>query len=279
MSRPDARRQLVELVHRGGAEFSLAEAALWIAADDLPNVEPAVYLARLDEMAARVRSLLPDVAEASAERCAALLQVLFREEAFIGNTAEYDDPRNSYLNEVLDRRTGLPITLSIVFIEVARRAGISAFGVNFPGHFLALARYPDGMVVVDSFNGGAMLDAEALQERWQQATGTEPPPLATLLAPAGGAAIVLRVLNNLRHVYLARGDLPRATATVEKMVLVDPLGADHHREAGTLYLLARSFGKAIASLERYLQLAPDAPDAEAARQHLRAATQMIARWN
>jgi len=87
------------------------------------------------------------------------------------------------------------------------------------------------------------------------------------------------VLNNRRHVYLARGDLPRAIATVEKMVLVNPLGADHHRDAGTLYLLARSFGKAIASLERYLQLAPDAPDAEAARQHLRAATQMIARWN
>src|SRR6266851_1655009 len=115
---------------------------------------------------------------------AALLHVLFSEEQFAGNTAEYDDPRNSYLNEVLDRRIGLPITLSIVFIEVARRAGISAYGLNFPGHFLVLACYPSKTAIIDSFNRGAVLDVGELQKRWRNVTGAAPPPLATLLAPA-----------------------------------------------------------------------------------------------
>jgi regulator of sirC expression with transglutaminase-like and TPR domain len=183
MSHPDALRHLAGLVRRVDTDFSLAEAALWIAADDLPGVDPSIYLARLDAMAARVRSLVPDAADGSAERCAALLHVLFREERFAGNAAEYDDPRNSYLNEVL-----------------------------------------------------------------------------------------------LKLVYLQRDDHPRAIATVEKMVLVDPLGAEHHRDLGLLYLAERAFGKAIASLERSLQLAPDAPATETAREHLRVATQMIAGW-
>jgi regulator of sirC expression with transglutaminase-like and TPR domain len=279
MRHPDARHHLAGLVQRGGPDFSLAEAALWIAADDLPGVDPAVSLTRLDAIAARVRRLIPGVADGSAERCAALLHVLFREEQFVGNAAEYDDPHNSYLNEVLDRRTGLPITLSIVFIEVARRAGISAYGMNFPGHFLALAEYPDGMVVVDPFNRGAMLEADELQARWRKVTGTAPPPLATLLAPAESLAIILRLLNNLKLVYLQRDDHPRAIATVEKMVIVDPLDATHHHELGALYLAARAFNPAIASLERCLQLAPNAPGAETARELLRAATQMMTRWN
>src|SRR6266542_2934625 len=110
MSHPDARRHLADLTRRGSAELPLAEAALWIAADDRPGVEPAVYLARLDRLAAQVRDSNPNPAADSAERCAALTYVLFHEEGFVGNTADYQDPRNSYLNEVLDRRTGLPIT-------------------------------------------------------------------------------------------------------------------------------------------------------------------------
>jgi regulator of sirC expression with transglutaminase-like and TPR domain len=278
--RADSRRQLAALIRHSQTDFPLAEAALWIAADDLPNVEPAAYLARLDGMAARAREISPEAAEGGPERIAAVLHVLFREEQFVGNLAEYEDPRNSYLSEVLDRRTGLPITLSIVFIEVARRAGLTAYGLNFPGHFLAMACYaPDGLIVLDPFNHGAMLDADELQARWQKATHAEPPPLATLLAPAGSSAIILRMLNNLRIVCLRRGDPARAIATLEKMVLVDPLGAAHHRDLGALYLTARLFGRAAASLEQYLRLAPEAEDADAAREQLRAATEMVARWN
>lgn len=279
MSHPAARHRLAELVRRGGPEFPLAEAALWIAADDLPQVDPAAYLDRLGELAARVRDTGAGTPADSAEQCAALSYVLFHEEGFIGNTTDYYDPRNSYLNEVLDRRTGLPITLAILFIEVARRVGLTAHGLNFPGHFLVAVRQPGGIVVLDPFNRGAVLAAEDLQARWQQTTRSRPPALAALLHPADGAAIIVRLLNNLKLVYLQKNDLDRALGSLEKIVLVHPLGAEHHRDLGALYLAARAFSKSIESLERYLQLAPDATDADEVRRHLRTATEMIARWN
>src|SRR5437667_2419894 len=162
MGHPDARRRLADLARRGSAELPLAEVALWIAADDLPGVDPAVYLSRLDALAARVRDSSIEAAGDTAERCAALNYVLFHEEGFIGNAADYQDPRNSYLNEVLDRRTGLPITLSIVFLEVAQRLGLAAHGLNFPGHFLVAVRQPEGVVVLDPFNRGAVLTVDEL---------------------------------------------------------------------------------------------------------------------
>src|SRR5919197_563259 len=116
MNHSDARRHLAELARRPSAELPLAEAALWIAADDRAGVDPAAYLARLDELAARVRESSADAPNESAERCAAASYVLFHEEGFVGNMADYQDPRNSYLSEVMDRRTGLPITLSVVFM-------------------------------------------------------------------------------------------------------------------------------------------------------------------
>jgi regulator of sirC expression with transglutaminase-like and TPR domain len=278
VSHPDARRYLAELARRG-EEFSLAEAALWIAADDLPGVVPAVYLERLNALAARVIENSPDGAEDSAERCAALNYVLFHEEGYLGNVSDYQDPRNSYLNEVMDRRMGLPITLSVLFLEVARRVGLSAHGLNFPGHFLVAARQPGGLVVLDPFRRGAVLSTEELRGRWQRATERVPPALKSLLAPARKLSIVVRILNNLKLVYLQRDEEARAIATVEKLVLVNPLGAEHHRELGALHLATHQYTKAIDCLERYLQLAPDAPDADTVRQHLRNATQMIARWN
>jgi regulator of sirC expression with transglutaminase-like and TPR domain len=278
VSHPDARRHLAELARRGD-DFSLAEAALWIAADDLPGVDPAVYLQRLDALAARVTENSPDSDEDSAERCAALNYVLFHEEGYLGNVSDYQDPRNSYLNEVMDRRTGLPITLSVVFLEVAQRVGLTAHGLNFPGHFLVAVRQPGGLVVLDPFRRGAVLTTDELRERWQRATQRVPPALKSLLAPARRLAIVVRILNNLKLVYLERDEEARAIAAVEKMVLVNPLGAEHHRELGALHLAAHQYSKAIDCLERYLQLAPDAADADTVRQHLRNATQMIARWN
>jgi regulator of sirC expression with transglutaminase-like and TPR domain len=279
MSHPDARRHLAQLARRNSADLPLAEAALWIAADDLPGGDPAVYLARLDALAARVRDSSADADADAAERCAALSYILFHEEGFVGNTADYEDPRNSYLNEVMDRRIGLPITLSVVFLEVARRVGLVAHGLNFPGHFLVAVRQPEGLVVLDSFNRGAVLTADELRERWQKATHSAAPTLHALLAPADPLSILVRLLNNLKLVFLQREETPRAIATVEKMTLVNPLGAEHHRDLGALYLSAHLYGKAIECLELYLQLTPDAPDGDQVRQHLRAATQMIARWN
>jgi regulator of sirC expression with transglutaminase-like and TPR domain len=278
MSHPHARRHLVELVRRGG-EIPLGEAALWIAADDLPGVDPGVYLARLEHLAARVRQGCPEAAGDSAGQCAALSYVLFHEERFVGNTRDYHDPRNSYLNEVLDRRTGLPITLSVVFLEVARRVGLEAHGLNFPGHFLVAVRQAGGVVVLDPFHRGRVLDAEELRERWQRTTGRPAPRVAKLLAPAEGLTVILRLLNNLKLVYLQRSELEQAAATVEKMALVDPLSADHQRDLGTLYVAARAYSKAVDAFERYLNLAPSAPDADEVRKHLRAANEMIARWN
>jgi regulator of sirC expression with transglutaminase-like and TPR domain len=279
MSHSDARRHLAALTRRGSAELPLAEAALWIAADDLPGVDPTAYLARLDGLAERVRENSGEAHEDRAERCAALSYVLFHEEGYAGNLADYQDPRNSYLNEVMDRRVGLPITLSVIFLEVAQRVGLQAHGLNFPGHFLVAVHQAEGLVVLDPFHRGAVLTAEALRERWSKATRRAAPSLKRLLAPADRLQIVVRILNNLKLVYLQRDEVPRAIATVEKMVLVHPLGAEQHRDLGALYLATQQYSKAIECLERYLQLAPKAEDAEQIRGHLRAATQVIARWN
>jgi regulator of sirC expression with transglutaminase-like and TPR domain len=274
--------EFAQLIARDDARIDLARACLMIAQDAYPELDVERYLGEIERMALALRGTLGKAdapGDSPEERVMALNRFLFAELGYRGNAEEYYDPRNSYLNEVMDRRTGLPITLSVVFLEVAQRVGLTAHGLNFPGHFLVAVRQPGGLVVLDPFRRGAVLTTDELRERWQRATQRVPPALKSLLAPARRLAIVVRILNNLKLVYLERDEEARAIAAVEKMVLVNPLGAEHHRELGALHLAAHQYSKAIDCLERYLQLAPDAADADTVRQHLRNATQMIARWN
>jgi regulator of sirC expression with transglutaminase-like and TPR domain len=216
-------------------------------------------MAKLDAIAVTVRGRL--AADAPAEQKVAALNVhLFGELGFCGNAAAYYDPRNSYLNEVLDRRTGIPITLSIVYLEIGRRLGLRIQGVSFPGHFLVKLRLARGALVLDPFRGGEPCSATELRTRLGQALpGT--PDLEPHLEPATPREIVARVLRNLKGIYLESAQHERALAVMHRLLLAVPESAEELRDRGLVHAALECFRPALADLQSYLRRRPDAPDA------------------
>jgi len=253
--------RFAELVSR--EQFRVAEACLLIAEDQYPGVDIAGCIAKLDAMAATVRGRLALDAFPE-QKVAALNHYLFGELGFRGNVGAYYDPRNSYLNEVLERRTGIPITLSIVYLEVGRRLGLQLQGVSFPGHFLVKLRLTRGQLVLDPFAGGEPRSAADLRSRLERVL---PPPLLEradldrYLEPATSREIVTRVLRNLKGIYLKRSALEQALAVMHRMLLVMPESAEELRDRGLIYLRLEAFRAAAADLQNYLRRRPDAPDA------------------
>jgi regulator of sirC expression with transglutaminase-like and TPR domain len=253
--------RFAELVTR--EQFGLAEACLLIAQDEYPGLDVAGCMAQLDAIAATIRGRL--AADAPAEqKVTAINRHLFGELGFAGNVEAYYDPRNSYLNEVLERRIGIPITLAIVYLEVARRLGLPAQGVAFPGHFLVKVRLAGGALVLDPFGGGVPQSERELRDRLEQvlpkarAGRTE---LAPYLEPATPREIVARVLRNLKSIYLQSGALEAALAVMQRMLLVVPESAEELRDRGLVYARLDCFRPAAADLQNYLRRRPDAPDA------------------
>ena len=222
----DTFARLVELDHPAP---SLAELALWIAAEEYPKLDVAVALAKFDRLSERVRRLQAKLLLTPSE---ALRAALAEEQGFHGNRDDYYDPRNSYLNDVLERRTGIPITLGIVYIEVARRVGIPAEGVAFPGHFLVQL---NGEEIIDPFNGGRTLaneDCASLLARVTNNRGTFAPEL---LQPVSWRKITYRLLANLKAIYLREPvDRKRGLAVVDRMLLVNPGAQEDVRDRGIL---------------------------------------------
>jgi regulator of sirC expression with transglutaminase-like and TPR domain len=253
--------RFAELVTR--EQFSLAEACLLIAEDQYPGLDMAACVAKLDAMAATVRGRL--AADAAAEqKVPALNHHLFGELGFCGNAQAYYDPRNSYLNEVLERRTGIPITLSIVYLEVGRRLGLQVQGVSFPGHFLVKLRLRRGSLVLDPFTGGDPCSEPELRARLGQALASHRPESLDLdryLEPATPREIVARVLRNLKGIYVKSGRLERALAIMHRMLLVVPESAEELRDRGLVHAELECFRPALADLQNYLRRRPDAPDA------------------
>jgi len=253
--------RFAELVTR--EQFSLAEACLLIAEDRYPELDIAACVAKLDAMAATVRGRL--AADALAEQKVAALNFhLFGELRFCGNADAYYDPRNSYLNEVLERRTGIPITLSIVYLEVGRRLGLQLQGVSFPGHFLVKLRLKQGSLVLDPFAGGEPCSETGLRARLGQALPADrqaKPELDRYLEPATPREIVARVLRNLKGIYLKNAKLERALAVMHRMLLVVPESAEELRDRGLVHAELECFRPALADLQSYLRRRPDAPDA------------------
>jgi regulator of sirC expression with transglutaminase-like and TPR domain len=201
------------VVSRPEDELDLAQAALLIAEPEYPGLDLPHYLDRLDRLAAaareRIASGQPDLTS--------IARFLHEELGFHGNAEDYYDPRNSYLNEVLDRRTGIPITLALVLLEVARRAGVTASGVSFPGHFLVRS----GDTILDPFDGRP-LDLEGLRELQARVTGQVGDPDPELLQPATKRQILSRMLNNLRGIWQSRGDTRRVREVVERLEVLQP---------------------------------------------------------
>jgi len=223
-------------------------------------VEP--YLARLDGIAAAVRNDFagePDPARA----VAAINRQLYEVEGFRGNEREYYDARNSYLNEVLDRRLGIPITLSVVYLEVARRVALPAFGVGLPGHFLVKVPTDRGGLLLDPFYGGRELSMEECQERLDRVYGGLVRLDARMLLPVSKRMILVRILNNLKTAFMAQGDADRALDVIASLLVLEPGSLPDLRDRGLLYYRQNRFADALGDLRKYLLLAHDAEDREA----------------
>ena len=198
---------------------------------------------------------------------------------FRGNTEEYYDPRNSFLNEVIDRRTGIPITLSMLYMEVARRAGMDVFGVGLPGHFLVRAKGPGGALLVDPFHGGAVVSEEDCQKRLDRVFDGRLRLEPEMLAPCPRKGILARMLRNLKAIYAKADDYPRALRTMDLLLSLDPKSGEDLRDRGLLHAAFDCYGLAAADLEAYLALAPAAPEASALQVKITQMRSLAARLN
>ncbi|MCP3065358.1 transglutaminase-like domain-containing protein [Myxococcus sp. K38C18041901] len=260
-SPPLARERLVSALAAEPPRLDLA--ALAIATLDRPGLDAPACLHMLDVLACRVQveaERLNDKGEALAP-LRALRHVLSDIEGFRGNEENYHSPENSFLDQVLERKLGLPITLSVVYLEVARRAGIPLYGVPFPGHFLVAHDAGDHKLVMDPFHQGDILTEHGCEELLKRVA----PQLKfdrAMLAPAPVELIAYRMLSNLRRVYLGREDRERGLAVVDLLLLLAP---DHPGELRTRAALLANLGAyraALRDVERCLELSPEAPDRE-----------------
>jgi regulator of sirC expression with transglutaminase-like and TPR domain len=263
--RPDAsetaRNRLEDILARPDHELNLAEAALLVAAEEYSGLDVRAYLVRLDEMGVALRQRLDE--EPRPERAImALNRYLFQELGFHGNVEEYYDARNSYLNEVIDRRTGIPITLSTVFMEIARRAGLEVEGVGLPGHFVVRVLLPSHPLLVDPFHGGMLLTEKDCQERLDRIFNGKLKLEPKMLRPCRRKDMLERILRNLKAIYLRDQDRERALRVVDLLVRLQPTSAEDLRDRGILYAALDCYGFAARDLESYLSLAPAAKDAD-----------------
>jgi regulator of sirC expression with transglutaminase-like and TPR domain len=253
--------------------FALLEAAIVVAQDEEPQLDVQAVLAELDALGERLRRRLP--ADASAmQRLRSLNHYFFKELGFAGNVNNYYDRRNSYLHQVLATRRGIPITLALLYIELAGHLGLTARGVSFPGHFLVKLRMPQGEVVIDPFTGRS-LSREELDEclapyrRRQGQTADDETPLGLYLQAAEPREVLSRLLRNLKEIHRSSGDWPRLLAVQQRLVLLRPDLPEELRDRGLAWAELGRSAEATADLEAYLAARPQAVDAPALHERLK----------
>ena len=231
--------------------FPLDRAVLSLGLEEYPGLNIEEYLRRLDTLATRVDVLIGQD-RSSASVLEGLNEILFIQEGLKGNKEDYYDPRNSFLNEVLDRKTGIPISLSVIFMEVARRIGCHIAGVGFPGHFLVKHTEGSRETLIDVFNGGKIVSRDDCQDLLDQIYGGSVSIQPSFLQSMGKKAIVSRMLFNLKAIYYQREEYYKALAMVERILLLNPGTASEIRDRGLLYMQTSLFSKALSDLEYYL---------------------------
>ncbi|WP_295360379.1 SirB1 family protein [Arenimonas sp.] len=254
----------------GDDEVPLLDTALLIARDEYPDLDPRGVTEQVETYAEALRPQLEGDADLPS-RLTAINRYLFEEIGFAGNNSQYDDPRNSYLNQVVDRKLGIPISLAVIQIEVTRRLGLPLDGVSFPGHFLVRLPVDDGILVLDPYNKGRPVSAEELRERASPHLGGQMPDdsqLLQILAPASHRAILMRMLRNLKGLYQASGDWERVARTADRLLKLSPDTAEALRDRGLAYRELGYAKGAREDLARYLQLLPEAGDIESVREAL-----------
>lgn len=268
------RLEFETMVRRPENEIDLAEAALLVAREDYPSLEIGGYLRQLDYMAQEARDRI------GAERhpltvAAGLSRYLFAELGFSGTEEEYFDPRASYLNDVLDRRKGIPLSLSMVYMEVADRAGFPVAGVGLPGHFIVKHPHPGGDIYIDPFSGGRVLTPEdcatKVCEIYSGAVTFQP----FMLGAVTKRQILSRYIHNLKTIYVAGRQHARALAMVELLLILAPWDLDEVRDRGMLRYRLEDLAGAVSDLETYLEYSNEAEDVDVVRRNVKALRRLL----
>ena len=285
--------QFSELLAREDERIDLARACLQVAEDAYPGLDVEGYLGEIERFAKRLRArLAPDAAVE--DRVIALNAFLFADLGFNGNVTDYYDPRNSYLNEVIDRRRGIPITLAVLYMEIGRRIELPLDGVSFPGHFLVRLPMRGGALVLDPFSGGAPQSEDELRARLKRVISRDAAgggkdaasgvavadlPLAQFLEPASKRQIIARLLRNLKGVYRQKDKPERLLDVLNRMVIVAPDAAVERRDRGYLYHRLECWRPALQDLADYLEREPGAADLDEVRARVVELSQRCARLN
>jgi len=286
-----ARRAFENLIAGEDSAIDLARAALLIAAEEYPDLDIAHYMAQLDLLAERVfevAGLAETDFRASGQfppnidplnMLHAINKVLFEQEGFHGNHVDYYNPSNSFLNEVLERHEGIPITLSLIYMEVGRRAGLQIVGIGLPFHFVVRCNLPHGNIYIDPFEGGRLLNEQDCRERINRLFRGKLPFNILWLEPVSNRQLLTRMLANLKNIYIQKGDFLRALAACDRIVLLAPDTALERKDRGIVHLHLKRYSRAIRDFSAYLELAPHAEDAEDVRRQIKTIRQTIAMLN
>lgn len=263
-------REFETLAAGNDASINLAQAALLIASIEHPDLDTTHYIKQLDLLARRVRTLLELPADEIPEPLDplpilhAINQILFTEEHFHGNQTDYMNPENSFLNCVLEKHTGIPITLSLLYMEVARRVGLQIDGIGLPYHFMIRCSLADHYIYIDPFEEGAFLSEQECRERIRSMTGQSTEGKSKLHAhwftPISSRQLLYRMLNNLKQIYLRNDDYARGLTISNLMVILMPRLATERRDRGLIHLQLKHYARALHDLMAYIELAPKAKD-------------------
>jgi len=267
MNEITARQLFEQEINHLDQQIDLAKAALYIAQEEEPDIDPNEYLHILDRIAIEVQNRLPTQLY-PLRIIQTINNYLYNDLEFSGNTADYYDPCNSFLNHVIDRRTGIPITLSLVYLEIAKRINFPMIGIGMPGHFLIRPDFEDVGIYVDAFNQGEILFPEDCQNLLSQIYGQPVEIQSTFLVPVSRRQFLGRMLSNLKAIYLNQGDRIRALAAIERILLLFPEAISERRDRGIIYYQVGRWQESRQDLEMYLNNFPGAQDASIIRRLL-----------
>jgi len=267
MNLSSARQYFYQEIQQSDEHIDLAKSALYIAQEEYPNLHPEEYLNALQTMAWELQERLPS-SRYPLRIVQSINQYLYEDLKFSGNKIDYYDPRNSFFNDVIDRRVGIPITLALVYLEVARRIDFPMVGVGMPGHFLIRPDIPDIEIFVDAFNSGEIIFAQDCEERlsqlYQQPVTLQP----EFLAVVSHRQFLARMLTNLKFIYIKQQNLEKTLGAIERILLLFPGLTVELRDRGLIYYQLGYYPQAVDDLQNYLAKVPDAEDASVIRQLL-----------
>ena len=284
-----AFRAFETLVACEDTAIDLSLAALLIANLEYPELDIVFYMAQLDSLAERVRALLGLTGAGTLEKLpvnmdvsaviAAMNTVLFGQEHFHGNTEDYYNSSNSFLNEVLERHTGIPIALSLLYMEVGRRVGVWFDGIGLPFHFVVGCRFQQKRIYIDPFESGRVLSEQECRRRVRQVIGKKDKIPTQWFEPVSRKYLLIRMLNNLKHIYLHSEDYARALRICDCIMVLAPRSPQEQRDRGIIYLQLKRYGRALRDLAAYLQLAPLAEDHDEIQRQVKMIRQILAMMN